>query len=84
LCVLAAIVLAPSGKPATTPSSWWFPSGSGPKAEVTSLPFSVTSTSPSAVSSGTAISIRASPPETYCAGLETTEMCSAFGLAEVS
>ena len=45
---LAASVLSPSGRPVTTPSSWWFPSGSGPKAEVTSAPFSVTSTSPSA------------------------------------
>ncbi len=77
----ATIVLVPSGRPVTTPSSWWFPSGSGPKAEVTSAPFSVTSTSPSAVFSGTAISIRASPPETYAAGLETTEIVSAFFLA---
>ncbi len=82
--MLAASVLGPSGRPLTTPSSWWLPSGSGPKAEVTSVPFSVTSTSPSAVASGTAISTRASPPDTYCAGLETTLMWSWFGLAAVS
>ena len=84
LWLLATIVLWPSGRPVTTPSSWWFPSGSGPKAEVTSLPLSVTSTSPSGVLSGTAISIRASSPETYCAGLETTLIVSAFFLAGVS
>ena len=63
---VAATVLSPSGSPVTTPSSWWFPSGSGPKEEVTSAPFSVTSTAERAVPAGTATSIRASPPETYC------------------
>ena len=84
LLLLATIVLWPSGRPVTTPSSWWFPSGSGPKTEVTSLPFSRTSTSPRSVLSGTAISIRASPPETYAAGLETTLIESSFFLAGVS
>src|SRR5215213_218865 len=44
---VAASVLGPSGRPLTTPSSWWFPSGSCANADVTSAPFSVTRTAAS-------------------------------------
>src|SRR5829696_7899946 len=74
---VAASVLGPSGRPVTTPSSWWFPSGSGANAEVTSVPFSITRTSAIGVAAGTATSTRASPPETYSGGLETTHSRSA-------
>ena len=53
----AATVLLPSGRPVTTPSSWWLPSGSGANAVVTSPPFSVTRR-PSAMPAGTPISMR--------------------------
>src|SRR5215208_2014224 len=74
---VAASVLGPSGSAETTPSSWWFPSGSGANAELTSVPFTVTRTAASGVAAGTATSTRASLPDTYSGGLETTRSWSA-------
>src|SRR5688500_11391522 len=47
--MLAESLLGPSGRPLTTPSGWWLPSGSGANEPVTSPPPSSIWTSASAV-----------------------------------
>src|SRR5690554_3518060 len=69
----AVITVSPSGRPLTTPSSS-APPERDTKSRVTLRVPAHTLTSCSCTPSGTVMTRRASPPETYSAGLEATSM----------